>query len=148
MNIRARIDARPDLAGARAAREIDVLAAALNAEGLLERQTHFVTARAIITLHKTEGRDIMARLEALKDADIGVRFAVLFLGQEAGLDIGDLDMWSNIDDLVALWHASAGAKGLSDAHGAMLKSLSLQPVLVTREQVRRAMFNDDGTEKQ
>ena len=148
MGIRERIIAHPDLASARASRDIDALAAALNAEGLLDRQPHFVTARAIITLHKTEGRNIMARLRALKDEDIGVEFAVLFLSQEAGLDIGHPDMWANIDDLVALWRASDGAKGLSEAHGAMLKSLALQPVLVTREQVRLAMFNDDGTEKQ
>lgn len=140
MLIRDRINARPDLAELRAARDIDKLAAALNAEGLLAPQQRFITARVILSVHAVEGRAILTRLRAAAAQDIGVEFAVLFLGQGDGLDIGDAATWRDIDGLVA-------NQVLTSAQGALLKSLALQPVVVTREQVNAAMFNDDGTEK-
>lgn len=146
-DIRARILARRDLDELRAARDLSGLAAALNAEGVLVRQSRFVTARVILALHKTEGRDIMRRLRELGNQDIGVEFSVTFLSQGSGIDIGDPGVWDNIDDLVAIWRTTGGIKGLSDTQGEMLKSLALLPLAVTRDDVRIAMFNDDGTEK-
>ena len=100
----------------------------------------FITARVILSIHAAEGRGILTRLRAAAQQDIGVEFAVRFLEQEAGLDIGDSASWRDIEGLVA-------NSVLTEAQGAMLKALALYPVVVTRDQVNLAMFNDDGTEK-
>jgi hypothetical protein len=141
MSIRDRILERPDLAALRAARDLDKLAAALNAEGLMAPRQRFITARVILSIHATEGRAILTRLRTAAQQDIGVEFAVRFLEQEAGLDISDPAVWRDIDTLVA-----QGV--LTEAQGALLKALALQPVMVTRDQVREAMYNDDGSEKE
>jgi len=139
MNIRERILARGDLAELRAARDIDGLAAALNAEDLLVRQSRFITWRAIIT-RCSSGEAIRDKLEAAAPSSGAIRSAVEFLSQEAGLDVGDLGTWANIDKMVQT--------GVLTAHeGQQLKDLALKPLIVTREEVRLAMFNDDGTEK-
>ena len=140
MDIRARILARSDLDQMRAARDITGLAAALNAEKLEVRAQRFITARAILTTHPVEGRDILKRLRAAAGADIGVEFAVRFLEQEAGLDIGDEATWRDIDGLVA-------NSVLTEAQGVLLKHLAMRPVVVTQEQVAISMYNPDGTEK-
>ena len=147
MSIRDRILARRDLDGLRAARDLDGLATALNAEGLMAPQQRFITARAIVTLHKTEGRDILARLDAMAQVDIGLRFNMPFLQQGDGLDIGDPSMWENLDEMEAVYAASGGAKGLKPAQVVLLKHLSEQPVFVGRREVEDALYNPDGTEK-
>lgn len=147
MSIRDRVLARGDLDELRSARDLDGLAAALNAEGLMAAQQRFITARAIVTLHKTEGRDILARLEAMAQVDIGLRFNMPFLQQGEGLDIGDPDMWKELDGMAELYAATAGAKGLKPAQVVLLKHLAEQPVIVTRLQVEVALYNPDGTEK-
>ena len=142
MDIRTRILARPDLADLRAARDLDGLAAALNAEGLMAPHQRFITARAVMA-GCPGGLVILAVLDhARMHAVVGpaVTWALTFLSQEAGLDIGDPFTQGMVDSLVTL-------KILTDEQGAALKAMALQPVVVTREQVKAAMFNDDGTEK-
>lgn len=138
MMIRERILARRDLDTLRAARDITGLAAALNAEGALAVGQRFVTARAVMA----GCADGVAILSALKAADSNpaVGWALQFLGQEAGLDIGDPFAQGMVDQLV-----TAGV--LTGGQGASLKALSLRPLLVTQEQVAEAMYNRNGTEK-
>jgi len=138
MDIRSRILARPDLVGLRAARDITALAAALNAEGLQAPQQRFVTARAIMA-NCAGGVDILQALEGAT-ANPAVAWAMRFLGQEAGLDIGDPYTQRMVDQLVA-------SEVLTEAQGQTIKALALQPVIVTQEQVALAMYNPDGTEK-
>lgn len=140
MDIRARILARPDLNELRTARDLDGLAAALNAEGLMAPQQRFITARGILAIDAAEGRAILSSLRAAAALDIGVEFVVMFLGQGEGVDIGDPSTWRDIDGLVA-------KQILTSAQSFMLKHLSEQPVVVTRLQVEAAMYNPDGTEK-
>lgn len=139
MGIRERILARADLAELRAARDIDQLAAALNAECLPVRQSRFITWRAIIT-QCPSGESIRDKLEAAAPRSGAIRSAVEFLSQEAGLDVGDLGTWANIDRMVQI-------SLLTEEEGQQLKDLSIKPMCVTREEVRLAMFNDNGTEK-
>jgi hypothetical protein len=139
MDIRVRILARPDLAGLRSARDLDGLAAALNAEGLLAPQQRFITARAVMAACQG-GIDILDALETAATANRAVAWALKFLGQEAGLDIGDPFTQGMVDQLVA-------GSVLTAAQGAALKAMALQPVVITRDQVNAAMFNPDGTEK-
>jgi hypothetical protein len=138
MDIRTRILARSDLDGLRAERELDKLAAALNAEGLMAPQKRFITARAVMAACP----DGIAVLDALENASANraVAWALKFLGQEAGLDIGDPFTQGMVDHLVR-------TSVLTAAQGETLKAMALQPVVVTREQVNAAMFNDDSTEK-
>ena len=147
MSIRDRVHARRDLDGLRAARDLTGLADALNAEGLMAPQQRFITGRVIATLHPTEGREILRRLEAMATQDIGLRFNLPFLQQGEGLDIGDPDMWKELDRMVLAYHASEGALGLSDLQASLLKSLSLKPVIVDRLEVEAALYNRDTTEK-
>jgi hypothetical protein len=139
MSIRDRILARLDLAELRAVRDLDGLAAALNAESLLTRQPRFVTWRAVIT-QCLSGEAIRDKLEGAAPASSAIRSAVEFLSQDAGLDVGDLGTWANIDKMVA-----GGV--LTAADGQELKDLSMKPLIVTRDQVNEAMFNPDGSEK-
>lgn len=138
--IRERVLARSDLDAMRAARQITELAAALNAEGVEAPQSRFITARAIVMLNPLEGRAILKSLRTAATLDIAVEFAVLFLSQEAGLDIGDADMWVELDHMQA-----AGV--LTSAQVVLLKNLAFQPLVVTPSQVADALYYPDGTER-
>lgn len=139
MGIRERIIARADLDAMRAARDITSLAAALNAENLQEVQERFVTARAVLACC-SDGATILDALETASASNSAVKWAVKFLGQEAGLNIGDPYTQGMIDQLVT------GAV-LTQAQGDDLKNLALKTTIVTPEQVANAMYNLDGTEK-
>jgi len=138
MDIRTRILARRDLDELRASRDIDALAMALNAEGLMAPQQRFVTARAVMATC-TAGLEILDALEAAA-SNRAVAWALKFLSQEAGLDIGDPYTLRTVDQLVV-------ALVLTQEQGDALKAMALRPVVVTRDQVNAVMFNDDGTEK-
>lgn len=138
MDIRARILARPDLDELRLARDLDRLAAELNAEELLAPRQRFVTARVVRTL--PDGKAILAAFKALRGEDDDIELAYNFLMQEAGLDIGDPTTLKLIDGLAA-------QNILSTAQRDQLRSLAMFPVVVDRMQVMAAMYNDDGSEK-
>ncbi|QOY96337.1 hypothetical protein IM543_11245 [Massilia sp. UMI-21] len=139
MSIRDRILARPELADLRAARDLDGLAAALNASAPLVSKQRFITARAVLTQCQ-DGAAILTALETAAPQNVAVAYALRFLGQDAGLDIGDPGAHALLDQL-----ALAGI--LSEAHIEQLKALARKPDLVTRLDVETAMYNPDGTEK-
>lgn len=138
MGVRERILARRDLDGSRAARDITTLASALNAEGVKSVQSRFVTARTILA-ECLDGVGILDALDAAKD-NRAVGWALQFLGQDSGLDVGEPVTQAMIEQL-----ASVGV--LTPDQGAQLKSLALQPLTVTQEQVALDMYNPDGSEK-
>lgn len=142
MGLRDRIIARADLVDLRAARDLDGLAAALNAEGLKAPHQRFITARAVMA-GCPGGLAILAALDQARvHPAVGpaVTWALTFLSQEAGLDIGDPFTQGMVDSLVALGL-------LTGEQGAALKAMALQPVVVGRLEVESALFNPDGTEK-
>lgn len=128
MDIRARILARPDLADLRAARDLDKLAAALNAEGLLERRSRIVTARVVRTL--PDGKAILAALKGARSADDDIDLAYTFLMQGAGLDIAEC--FDLIDGLVA-------SEIFLQAWAEQIKGLAMFPVTVERLEVEAAL---------
>lgn len=138
MSIRERILARADLAALHEARDITRLAAALNAEGVTAPRQRFVTARGVMS-GCADGVAILTALETAA-ANKAVKWALTFLGQESGLDIGDPFTQGMILQLV-----EAGV--LSTSQGEQLRALAFAPVVVTQEQVADAMYNPDGTEK-
>lgn len=139
MSIRARIMARRDLDDLRAARDLDGLAAALNAAPAMTVQQRFITARAVMA-GCPDGVDILDALDAAAAQHSAVRRAITFLQQEAGLDIGDPYTQQMIDQL-----AVAGV--LNDDQASQLKALALKPAYVDRLAVEEALYNLDGTEK-
>lgn len=138
MSIRDRVHARRDLDDYRAARDLDALTAALNAENLKALQQRFITARAVMAACP-DGVAILGALQAAS-ADPAVGWALKFLGQEAGLDIGDPFTQSMVDQLVA-------GSVLTAQQGATLKAMALKPVIVDRLEVEAALYNRDTTEK-
>ena len=139
MSIRERILAREDLAPLRAARDLDKLAAALNAEGLRAPSERFITMRTILG-ECQHGREIVIALRTAAPADPIVDESVNFLRDDSGFDVGHPNTAQDIDRLVV-----AGV--LKPEWRDELLALALRQVTVTRDQVRIAMFNDDGTEK-
>lgn len=139
MNIRDLILARPELGDMHAARDLDGLAAALNAQPAQELQPRFVTARTVLA-ECADGSAILDALTAAAEHVSAVKWALNFLGKDSGLDVGNPATQGMIDQLV-------GAGALTADQAAELKSLAVQPVLVTRDQVNGAMYNPDGTEK-
>lgn len=138
-SIRDRILARPDLAEAYAARDLDALTDGLNSQPELDVRPRFITARAVMAAC-ADGVAILDALSTSAQQNSAVAWAMKFLGQDAGLDIGDPYTQGMVDKLVVL-----GV--LSSAQGEQVKALAMQPVLLSRQDVEAAMFNPDGTEK-
>jgi hypothetical protein len=139
MLIRDRIFARRDLDGLREARDLDGLAAALNAAPEMTVQPRFVTARAVMA-GCPDGVAILDALDAAAPHNSAVRRAVAFLQQEAGLDVGDPYTQRMIGEL-------ADAHVLTESQAAQLKALALKPVYVDRLEIEAALYNRDTTEK-
>jgi hypothetical protein len=141
MDIRDRVLARRDLDQLRALRDLDGLAAALNAENVKVRQPNtFVTWRAVIT-RCSAGKAIRNKMEAAAPQDSAIKSACEFLSQEAGLDVGDPGCWLAIDGMV-----QAGVMSVEE--GQQLKDLSMKHLTVGRLDVEAALYNThNDTEK-
>lgn len=139
MTLRDRILARADLSAMRAARDITGLAAALNEAPDSDAQSRFVTARTVLA-ECADGAAILDALSAVSGRIGAVKWALTFLSQDSGLDIGNAVTRGMIDQLVT-------AAALTTAQGAALKSLGEVPEIVTQEQVAEEMYSPDGSEK-
>ncbi|MGI4847367.1 MAG: hypothetical protein ACRYGK_04415, partial [Janthinobacterium lividum] len=133
------IRARTDCADAIAARDLDAIAAIVSA-GRTELRSRFITARTILAECGADGPGILDALVAVSAQDSTVKWAVTFLSQNSGMDIGNAVTQYMIDQLQA-----GGAFNADQA--AKLKALGIQPAPVTRDMVAEALFNDDGSEK-
>lgn len=138
MSLRDRILARRDLDELRAARDITALAAALNADAPMVMVERFVTGRTILA----ECEDGAGILSALAAASIlpAVEWALKFLADASGLDVGNARTQQMIDQLEA-------GEVLTESQASQLKALALRPDLATQEQVASEMYEIDGTEK-
>lgn len=137
--VRAAVLTRRDLDELRAVRDIDGLAAALNAIPLQAMQPRFITARTILA-ECADGGAILDALTAAGEGISTVKWALTFLSQDSGLDVGHPATHAMIDQL-----AAGGL--LPAAHGAALKALAVLPLSVTAQLVAEATYNPDGTEK-
>jgi hypothetical protein len=138
-SIRDRIINSPELQAARAARDLDALAAGLNAQGVMAAQSRFVTMRTIVAeCDDTNG--IITALNAAAPSIPVVAEMLAFLRSDSGMDVGHAKTQAQLDAM-----ASAGV--LTAAQTQSLKALALQSVLVSRLDVEVAMYNSDGTEK-
>ncbi|ALK96986.1 hypothetical protein AB595_04760 [Massilia sp. WF1] len=139
MTIRDRILARADLDPLRVARDLDGLAAALNAEGLTVAGERYVTMRTILA-ECPSGHEIVVALRTAAPADPIVDESVNFLRKDSGFDVGHPNARPDLDRLVAAGVLTAGQRD-------ELLALALRPLIVTRLDVADEMFNPDGTEK-
>lgn len=137
-DLRTRILNNPALDAMRAVRDIAGLADALNAEGFKDYGPRFISARAILTACPG-GIAILTALQQAS-ADTAVSWALKFLGQDAGLDIGDPGVYPLLDQLVA-------SAVLTAAQIKALKDMALAPVTVNQIQVADVLYNADGSDK-
>ena len=138
MTLQTEIVGRADCAAALAARDIDALARIVSVERRAN-QSRFVTARTVLA-ECVGGQSILDALKAAAAGNSAVNWAMTFLGQEGGLDVGNPATHAMIDQLVA-------GTALTAAQGAALKALANLPQIVSRSDVEAALFNADGTRK-
>jgi hypothetical protein len=142
LTIRERILAATALGPARAARDLDALTAGLNAAAPMALQERYVTARTILS-ECVDGGSILAALDGAAASNAAVRYAVKFLGQDGGLNVGDPITQAMLDQL-----ATGAVAVLTQEQATQVKNLAKLPQLVDRLQVEAAMYNPDGSEKQ
>ena len=134
MSLKDEILARPDCADAVAARDLDAIAAIMSA-GRVAMQPRFVTARTVLAECGMLGASILDRLEAAAAANSAVKWAVRFLGQDSGINVGDPATRYMIDEL-------ASVDALTAPQASALKNLALLPAPVSRLDVEMALFKD------
>lgn len=94
------------------------IAELLNDPNYSKAKSKMITARAILA-KCADGATILDKLEAATSANTKVKWTVVFLKQDAGIDIGDIATLNSIDQLT-------GTLLTSDEAG-QLKALAMQP---------------------
>jgi len=94
--LKTEIDAHPEWA----ALSDNEIAALLNAKTLTSVQSRFVTARSILA-EIADGADILDRLEAASAFVPAVKWAMLYLKGETGIDVGYPSTRAQLDALAA-----------------------------------------------
>ena len=94
-------------------------AALLNDPRFTKIKTRFVTARTVLA-EVAGGAALLDKLQSIGATQSAVKYAMTFLNQEGGIDIGNAATQGMVDQLVA------GA-ALTAAEGTALKNLALQP---------------------
>lgn len=138
--IRERIIASPELQAARAARDLDALAAGLNAQGVTEIGSRFVNMRTIAAECGADADAMIAAITAAAPASPALTEMLCFMRRDSGIDVGLDGTRARIDELLV-----AGA--FTPEQADRFKALALRPLVVTRADVEAAMYNPDGTEK-
>jgi hypothetical protein len=88
------------------------------------------------------GASILDKLEEAATVNSAVKWAVRFLGQDSGINVGDPATQYMIDQL-----AASNPPALTAPQAAALKNLALQPAPVSPADVADALFEFDGTPK-
>ena len=138
MTLRDEILARADCSAMVASKDCNGIAALISI-GRKSVQSRFVTARTILAECGALGAPILDALESVAASNSSVKWAVKFLSQDSGLDVGNPVTQYMIGQLVA--------GGLPAALGDALKGLASQPAPVSPQDVAAALFNLDGTPK-
>jgi len=140
-SIRDRILGLTALIPARLNRNLDALAAGLNAAPPKVLSTRYVNAQNILS-ECADGADIISRLNGATSTNSTVKYVMLTLVQDKGLNVGDPTIQAVFDTLT-----TGLVPVLTASHAAQLKNLAMLPQMVTRTDVEAAMYNPDGTEK-
>ena len=140
-SIRDRILGLTALIPARLNRDLDALAAGLNAAPAKVLSTRYANAQNILS-ECTDGSDIISRLNGAAGSNSTVKYVMLTLVQDKGLNVGDPTMQALFDTL-----ATGVVPVLTTSQASQLKNMAMLPQLVTRSDVEAAMYNPNGTEK-
>lgn len=143
MSLKDEILARSDCAAAVAARDITQIAQTVS-NGRTATQSRFVTARTILA-ECTNGGAILDKLNAASSNGAlpyasSVGWAMKFLSQEGGLDVGNPVTQGLIDQLVLDGQLDA-------AQGSALKAMAVMPAPVSQSDVAEALYSADGSAK-
>lgn len=139
MSIRERVLSRADLAAAYKSHDLDALVAGLNIKPDYALTETWVDALGLINRCKT-GKSILRKLKAGSSLDAVIEVAWYAMLNLKGLDFGAQSMLDSIDEM-------APVLGFTLDELNEMKSLGMQPVYVTRQQVADALYNPDGSEK-
>ncbi len=141
MDLRNEILARADCASFVEARDIDAIAALVSVDRKAV-QTRFANARTVLAECGLLGPEILDALQvaAAAPGKSAVKWALAFISQEAGLDVGHPATRYMVQQLI-------DDKSLSPEQGAALLNLANLPAPVSRNDVADALFNPDGTAK-
>lgn len=137
-SLKGEIRSRLDCVAGIEARDLDAIAEIISV-GRKTIQSRFVTARTVLA-ECAEGQAILDTLKAVAASNSAVNWAITFLGQDSGLDVGNAATQGMVDQLVA-----AGA--LTAAQATSLKNLANLPQSISRTLVEAALFYPDGTMK-
>lgn len=91
----------------------------LNAQKYSMVKSRFVTARTVLS-EILGGAALLDKLQAISSSVSAVKYALTFLNQDSGIDIGNSATQGMVDQLVA-----GGA--LTAAEGTSLKNMAIQP---------------------
>lgn len=120
----------------------------LNTPKFTMAKGRFVTARTVLS-EVAGGAALLDKLQAIGATVSAVKYAMTFLNQDSGIDIGNFATQAMVDQLVT------GA-ALTAAEGADLKGLATKPAsraevlgfgTVADADYTRAFFNDNGSAK-
>jgi hypothetical protein len=143
VSLKDEILARQDCAAAVAARDITQIAQIVS-NGRTATQSRYVTARTILA-ECSGGGAILDKLNTASNNSAlpyasTVAWAMNFLKQDSGLDVGNQVTQGLIDQLVLDGQLDA-------AQGSALKQLAVLPAPVSQSDVAEALYNPDGTQK-
>jgi hypothetical protein len=97
-----------------------VLAEMMNARIYSMAKEKFVSARTVLAEHGVAGAQILDKLESASSSNSAVKWAMRFVTQDAGIDIGHPTTRSLLDSMIP-----AGV--LTQAEVNLLKDMAIQP---------------------
>ena len=138
MSLHDEIHNNPACAAAITARDCNEIAR-IHSIGRTAMQTRFVTARTVLAECGLNGAALLDKLDAAAPGIPSVKWAMVFLRQDSGLDVGHPNTQALLQGMVPAVLAQSEAD--------QLKNLALLPAPVSAPQVADALFNPDGSAK-
>jgi hypothetical protein len=96
-----------------------ILAEMMNANDFTMAKERFVTARGVLAAYGPAGAVILDKLEAAASGNSAVKWAMKFVSQDSGIDVGHPTTRGLLDALVPA--------ALTQAEADMLKDMAIQP---------------------
>lgn len=96
-----------------------VLAEMMNAPVYTMVKTKFVTARGVLAAHGAAGAAILDKLEAASSSNAAIKWAMKFVSQDSGIDVGHQNTRALLDAIVP--------DVLTQAEADLIKDMAIQP---------------------
>lgn len=138
MTLREDIINDPACAAALAAKDCAELAR-IRSVGRKLLQTRFVTARTVLAECGVNGAALLDKLDAAGSINSAVKWAMVFLRQDSGLDVGHPATQYLLQTLVP--------DVLTQPEADQLKALAMLPAPLSAQDIADALFNQNGSAK-